>query len=582
MGPPYQPNPANQPHPSYPSAGDLRLRPYQPSDIDSVYDACQDEAIQRWTTVPRPYTREHADEFVAANDHGAWATGTGTGFAVVDTSGRLLGSVGIVGADPEQRTEELGYWVAPWARGRGVATAALSMLARWCLVERGTERVEWMAEVGNVASRRVAERAGFTIEGVRRHHLLGGRRTDVWTGSLLRADLTTDDVPADGAAGTTEPASVGRGGRRGGGLARPFAAEGLWFRAPVETDADMIVAGASDEQTQRWIQAMPSPYTRTDALAWMRGLSEANDIAFVIEDSGEPVGVIGMNPRQNGVTGCGYWLVPTARGRGIAARAVKAVTDRAFAQEVPTARMELQIDPANEASMRVAIAAGYRFEALRRAAAPQRDGGRRDLGCWVRLPDDPAGPTSRGMPDLPADGLSDGVVALRRPILADAAAILAIEADEQSRRWQVLDSPEPTLTSVRERIERRGFELLARDLHNLVIIELSTGQVCGTTGAKLRSPAAFGAVNIGYSTHPDFRGRGYAGRAARLLADWTIAVPDVRRVEMSAAVTNTASLRVLARSGFEYEGVLRAYLPDGTGGNTDVRMYSLIESPTTE
>ena len=46
--------------------GDLVLRPWQLADADAVYEACQDPIIQMYTTVPVPYTREHAEAFVTS------------------------------------------------------------------------------------------------------------------------------------------------------------------------------------------------------------------------------------------------------------------------------------------------------------------------------------------------------------------------------------------------------------------------------------------------------------------------------------------------------------------------------------
>ena len=85
---------------------------------------------------------------------------------------------------------EIGFWTAPWARGRGVMTAAARLVCRWGFDELGLERIEWWANVGNDASRRVAEKLGFTMEGTCRRRLLHrGERVDGWVGGLLRGEL---------------------------------------------------------------------------------------------------------------------------------------------------------------------------------------------------------------------------------------------------------------------------------------------------------------------------------------------------------------------------------------------------------
>jgi RimJ/RimL family protein N-acetyltransferase len=173
------------------TAGRLHLRPYTAADVDAVTDACQDPLIQRWTTVPTPYERAHAEEYVERNTAEGWRAGHGRAFAVVDSvTNELLASIGLVMWDPDTRIGEVGYWTVAAARGQGVATRATQVLARWAFAEVGVERLEWVAEVGNVASRRVAEAAGFTIEGTLRARLQrrDRSRADAWMGSLLPSD----------------------------------------------------------------------------------------------------------------------------------------------------------------------------------------------------------------------------------------------------------------------------------------------------------------------------------------------------------------------------------------------------------
>ena len=84
---------------------------------------------------------------------------------------------------------DVGYLIGPWARGRGYAPAALRLLCDWGFERLALQRIEWRAFVGNEASRTVATRAGFTMEGVARA-ALRHRDTyrDTWTGARLAAD----------------------------------------------------------------------------------------------------------------------------------------------------------------------------------------------------------------------------------------------------------------------------------------------------------------------------------------------------------------------------------------------------------
>jgi RimJ/RimL family protein N-acetyltransferase len=173
------------------SAGRLHLRPWLPRDADQVHAACQDPEVQRWTTVPSPYTREDARVFVEEISPRLWADGTAATFAVLDaTSGDVLASVGLHGISPRDRTAELGFWCAAPARGTGVVTQASAAVCRWGFGALGLQRVEWVAEVGNAGSRRVADKLGFRLEGVARARVRHeGQPRDAWVAGLLPGEL---------------------------------------------------------------------------------------------------------------------------------------------------------------------------------------------------------------------------------------------------------------------------------------------------------------------------------------------------------------------------------------------------------
>ena len=138
------------------------LRPWVEADADDVFRACQDADIQRFTNVPVPYLREHAESFVGPFQRSVWADRTGAGFAVTAAAdGALQGACGLVGLDVAGRRSGVGYWIAPWARGQGVASRAVRLLSDWALAELGLHEVYAEVEESNAASRRAAERAGF-------------------------------------------------------------------------------------------------------------------------------------------------------------------------------------------------------------------------------------------------------------------------------------------------------------------------------------------------------------------------------------------------------------------------------------
>jgi len=165
----------------------LTMRPYRPDDIDAVHRACQDLEIQRWTTVPSPYTEPDAVQFVTMTTASARAAGRALTTAV-EADGRFLGSAGLH-FTPGLLGPAIGYWLAPWARGQGYAAEAARALADWAL-QRGAPRVHLTADVVNMASRAVARRAGFVEEGIVRSGLpyRDGTRGDAALYSRLPTD----------------------------------------------------------------------------------------------------------------------------------------------------------------------------------------------------------------------------------------------------------------------------------------------------------------------------------------------------------------------------------------------------------
>jgi RimJ/RimL family protein N-acetyltransferase len=168
------------------------LRPPSAADVPALLEACQDPDIQRFTFVPVPYEERHARGWVD-DAPAARARGEALSLVIVDarhSEAPLLGTVGLLRPDWTHRSAEVGYWVAPWARRRGVASRAVALLAPWALRMLGLARIACDVDVDNVASRRVAERAGFMYEGVLRSVLeVKGRRWSLAAYSLVTEDL---------------------------------------------------------------------------------------------------------------------------------------------------------------------------------------------------------------------------------------------------------------------------------------------------------------------------------------------------------------------------------------------------------
>lgn len=160
-----------RPLPSRPDLTDgvVSLRRWRAEDAADVARACEDPVTARWLPLPSPYALSDGTFFTAELTPREWADGEAASLAVVDTStGELLGACGLKLRQRALGAGEVGYWTAPWARGRGVASRAAALVATWGLAELGLSRVELYAEVGNEASLRAALTAGFVREGVAR------------------------------------------------------------------------------------------------------------------------------------------------------------------------------------------------------------------------------------------------------------------------------------------------------------------------------------------------------------------------------------------------------------------------------
>ncbi len=150
-----------------PGDGAVALRRPVEADVPDVQRACDDLESARWLPLPSPYTREDAATWVQETVPGEWADGKAASMLAVDAdTGALLGAVALTLGRAD--VGEVGYWTAPWARCRGVATRATRLACTWGFDTVGLARIELLADVGNHASQRVAERAGFAREGVAR------------------------------------------------------------------------------------------------------------------------------------------------------------------------------------------------------------------------------------------------------------------------------------------------------------------------------------------------------------------------------------------------------------------------------
>lgn len=170
--------------------GTIRLRLRTDADTPALVAACRDPDTIRWTRVPEPYDEQAAAEWAAESTR-QMESGEGIHFAIADAErDAFLGSIGVHRINRVEGRCDIGYYLAPQARGRGVMTRAVGLLSGWVFENLPVERIEITIEPENAASRAVAERAGYTFEGILRSHtVIKGTRRDMAMYSLLRGEL---------------------------------------------------------------------------------------------------------------------------------------------------------------------------------------------------------------------------------------------------------------------------------------------------------------------------------------------------------------------------------------------------------
>ncbi len=350
--------------------GTVTLRAHREGDVVDVHEQCQDPASQAWTVIPVPYKHDDAREFVRTIVPAGWADGSEWTFAV-EVDGRFAGSVGL--RDLGDGRAEIGYGSHPWVRGGGAMERAVRLLLAWGFEERGLRTVVWYAHVGNWASRRLAWRVGFSLDGlVRRWRPQRGELRDAWVGTLL-----ADDPREPRTTWLENPVVEGDGVRL-----RPF------------TDADVprLVEGLGDPEVQHWLAFMPRDPGEQQARDYLDRVQErlatGHTITWAFCTPGDDrlLGVVGLY-RLAEEAELGYWTHPEGRGRGLTTRAAGLATEHAFTA-LGLDRLAAYASVPNAASRRVLEALGFRPAGVRRRAARTGDGQVVDLAAYDLLADE--------------------------------------------------------------------------------------------------------------------------------------------------------------------------------------------------
>ncbi|MEU7838771.1 GNAT family N-acetyltransferase [Nonomuraea sp. NPDC049129] len=353
------------------STGPLVLRRPADSDAEAIVRACDDPVTARFLyTLPSPYTLQDARAYLRAAE-AKWADG-GAEFTITE-NGHYVGAIGVQPPDP-WGVAAIGYLAAPWARGKGVVSRATRAVTEW-LFDHGVERVELHAAVENIASLRVAYKAGFQEEGRRRDAKVGrdGRRTDIITFARIRRDSGLAAEPY---------LPFFDGGELSDGVVRltPMeVADAPEFHAMMREPS--VAAYAVGPRTTLEDNERRCRYT---GYWWVSG----QRIELAIKDavSGRFAGhvqLVQVVPLI-GQGMIGYSLRSEFRGRGFMTRAVRLLVDWAFAN-TQLHRIVAGTEVGNKASQRVLERSGFVQESTQRELFPREDGTRSDELEWLRL-----------------------------------------------------------------------------------------------------------------------------------------------------------------------------------------------------
>ncbi len=358
----------------------------------------------------------------------------------------------------------------------------------------------------------------------------------------------------------------------------PIETSAVRLRPLRADDAADVVAACNDPEIQRFLPALPRPYTREHALTWINDGAAwaAGGASYAIADPAADrlLGTIGLHhvdtDRAQGEIG--YWAAPWARGKGVTTAATRALAERAFGDGFD--RLEVLVDWANPKSVRIALAAGFQSEGVRRGAPRNADGTRRDVPVFARLAGDPAEPVARLLPDLPGGELTDGVLTLRPLGPGDVVFYHELLNTPDIIASFVPPVP-PDREEVRLRCDRAESHWLLGQRADLVMVDAATGAPAGDIGLYYQEPMT-GQAMIGYCVLPPFRGRGFARRASELLCRWAFANTAIARLIAGTNPANGGSQRVLEAVGFLREGYQRSRLPGMAGGRIDDILWALL------
>lgn len=359
----------------------VTLRAPSDDDIAGSVEQCQDPASQRWTQVPVPYTRDDAKTYLRHVIPDGWESDQEWCFVVEarDETGtaKFAGSISL--RNQGEARAEIAYGAHPWARGRGIMERALRLLLDWGFAERGLQTISWLAQRGNWASRRLAWRLGFAVDGTVRHWLpQRGELHDTWIGTLRRGEQLTPRSPW-----LESPTIVG---------------ERVVLRGLRAADLPRIVETRNDPETQHWLQgardtAPHSLESHADFLdERLEQAAEGKAVHWAVADRVSDdylgqVSLFGVHHRREAEIA--YWAHPAARERGTTLEAARLLVRHCFVAwedgGLGLHRLTASVSLGNDASHHLLQRAGFEHTGTERQSTLLPDGSWTDTRRYDHL-----------------------------------------------------------------------------------------------------------------------------------------------------------------------------------------------------
>ncbi|HEV7168205.1 MAG TPA: GNAT family protein [Micrococcaceae bacterium] len=348
------------------SDGVVTLRPFAAADAAAYAALNREPENVRWSASQAGMTESQALHAITGPIAEGWRIGTTRRLAIIGPDGELAGTTALHNVN--NGSASLGIKLTAAARGRGLARRSVQLMVDYAFGPVALQVLHWHAVVGNEPSRRLAEAAGFRLEGtVRGYSYADGAPADAWIFSLLPADLLPGDpLPADLLPGDrlpTQPPVLDLE------PVVPVLSDGtVTLRALKGQDLEQLVANCQDPDAVRWT-TVPLKYTAEDARTfifdavpgWWKDGTQQN---FAVADARTDtlLGSIGLHAFRAGVAEVGINMGPHSRGTGAAERACRLLLDYAFGQLNLRYLYWRAVVP-NWASRKLAWKLGFRFDA---------------------------------------------------------------------------------------------------------------------------------------------------------------------------------------------------------------------------